>query len=197
MTLSGTRRWVLGLGVLALMGTSIPDAHAQHGGQPPKTSDPEVSTTPPAAPAPAGRRGWGWGFNVGALSGAEGGSALQIGFLGEHFQSDAFSFGGILFFTPLSDLTMVAGAVAFRFHVVQDGWEVVPFVGLGFANTNFADQGSTGFYLPLGLEAAVEVSPNIFLTGTFTYNLHRLTYDPPLEDDSASASLTAGIRYAP
>ena len=145
----------------------------------------------------SGRRGWGWGFQLGAMTGTVDGTQMSVALLAENYRSPAFSWGGTFFFTPLGDLTAAGGAVVLRFHVVRNRWEIVPTVGMGLIRADLDGNSDTGFFLPLGVEGAVEVSPNIFLTTSVTYNLHQLTFDEPAGDDSASTTFSVGVRYFP
>jgi hypothetical protein len=124
----------------------------------------------------------------------------------DYYVDPNFSFGGLVLFTPVGDLTQIAAAGAAKYHLrFNNGVNLVPFAGLGLIHAdldrgnapNRIDRNDTSHFIPLGLSLEYQVGPTIAFSSTLMVNLHHITLSPPIQDDSTSVALLFGIRWGP
>ncbi|MEE9204147.1 MAG: hypothetical protein V3U08_03950, partial [Nitrospirales bacterium] len=79
---------------------------------------------------------WGFGTDLGFISGTSDGTVFALGFNLDYYLARAFSFGPMLLLAPVGDLTEVAIAGVARFHVPLGAIRIAPFTGLGFVHAD-------------------------------------------------------------
>lgn len=143
--------------------------------------------------------GWGFGAELGGVVSTPDGEVFAIQITGDKYLRKAFSMGFLTLFSPIGDLTQIAGAATGKWHmVVSDSrFRVSPFLGLGLWYSDFLGNDDVGFYIPIGVTGGYEVSPDIDLTATFVINLHDLTFNAPIGDDPSSYTIVFGVRFRP
>lgn len=149
---------------------------------------------------------WGFGTDIGVWTGTTNDSVFAMGLGLDYYMDPNFSFGGLVLFTPVGDLTQVAAAGVAKYHLrFNNGVNLVPFAGLGLIHAdldrgkapNRIDRNDTSHFIPLGLSLEYQVGPTIAFSSTFMVNLHHITLSPPIQDDSTSVALLFGIRWGP
>lgn len=149
---------------------------------------------------------WGFGTDIGVWTGTTNGSVFAMGLDLDYYMDPTFSFGGLVLFTPVGDLTQVAAAGVAKYHLrFSNGVNVVPFAGLGLIHADLdrgngptrIDRNDTSHFIPLGLSLEYQVGPTIAFSSTLMVNLHHITLSPPVPDDNTSVALLFGIRWGP
>ncbi|MGH7258309.1 MAG: hypothetical protein ACREIM_08020 [Nitrospiraceae bacterium] len=149
---------------------------------------------------------WGFGTDIGVWTGTTDDSVFAMGLGLDYYMDPNFSFGGLVLFTPVGDLTQVAAAGVAKYHLrFNNGVNLVPFAGLGLIHAdldrgrepNRIDRNDTSHFIPLGLSLEYQVGPTIAFSSTVMVNLHHITLSPPVQDDSTSVALLFGIRWGP
>jgi len=149
---------------------------------------------------------WGFGTDIGVWTGTTNGSVFAMGLGLDYYMDPNFSFGGLVLFTPVGDLTQVAAAGVAKYHLrFNNGMNLVPFAGLGLIHADLdrgkgptrVDRNDTSHFIPLGLSLEYQIGPTIAFSSTVMVNLHHITLSPPVQDDSTSVALLFGIRWGP
>ena len=148
---------------------------------------------------------WGFGTDVGFLSGTVNGTVFALGFNADYYLDRSFSIGPMLLLTPVGDLTQIAMAGVARYHFRTGAFNVVPFAGFGFVHADLdrgsgpgrIDKNDTSHYIPLGVTVEYQVVPTLALASTIMVNLHDLDLDPPIERDRTSIAVMFGFRFGP
>jgi hypothetical protein len=148
---------------------------------------------------------WGFGTDLGFLSGTTNGTVFSLGMNLDYYVDPAFSFGPMVIFTPVGDLTQVAVAGVARYHFRTGRLNIVPFAGVGFVHADL-DRGAgagrinrndTSHYIPLGVTVEYPLTPKLAFATTVMVNLHDIKLDPPVERDRTSVGVLFGIRFGP
>ena len=148
---------------------------------------------------------WGFGTDVGFLSGTVNGTVFALGFNGDYYLDRSFSIGPMLLLTPVGDLTQIAMAGVARYHFRTGAFNVVPFAGFGLVHADLdrgsgpgrIDKNDTSHYIPLGVTVEYQVVPTLALASTIMLNLHDLDLDLPIERDRTSIAVMFGFRFGP
>jgi len=148
---------------------------------------------------------WGFGTDVGFLSGTVNGTVFALGFYADYYLDRSFSIGPMLLLTPVGDLTQIAMAGVARYHFRTGAFNVVPFAGFGLVHADLdrgsgpgrIDKNDTSHYIPLGVTVEYQVVPTLALASTIMLNLHDLDLDPPIERDRTSIAVMFGFRFGP
>lgn len=148
---------------------------------------------------------WGFGTDIGFLSGTVDGTRFALGFNLDYYVDRAFSIGPMLLLTPTGDLTTIAIAGVARYHYRTGPVGLVPFAGLGLVHADLdrsagpgrIDRNDTSHFIPLGVTLEYYLAPKLALSSTLMVNLHDLNFDPPVGDDRTSVALLFGMRFGP
>ena len=166
-----------------------------------------LSGTGVLTPAVRAEGQWGFGTEVGFVSGTVDDTVFAIGANLDYYPDPNFSFGAMLQLAPIGDLTQIgiAGAARYHFHF-NNGINLVPFVGFGLIHADLnkgsgptaIDRNDTSWYLPIGLSLEYQVARNLALTSTLVVNLYDLNLSPSIpEHDHTSVALLFGFRWGP
>ena len=117
----------------------------------------------------AQERTWGFGSDLGFISGTVDGTIFALAFNLDYYPTPAFSAGPMVLFSPGGDLTEVAVAGVGRYHFRFGAFNLVPFTGVGFVHGSLdstsgpipVDESDTSFYIPLGLAAEYPSIPTL------------------------------------
>ncbi len=160
-----------------------------------------------ATPAFADDNRWGFGTDIGFVSGTVDGTVFALGFNLDYYLDRNFSFGPMVLLNPTGNLTQIAMAGTAKYHLrLNNGINVVPFAGLGFVHAdldrgtgaNRIDRSDTSHYIPLGISVEYQVAPKLALSSTLMVNLHSINLSPSLpEKDHSSVALMFGMRWGP
>jgi hypothetical protein len=153
----------------------------------------------------AQERTWGFGSDLGFISGTVDDTIFALGFNLDYYPTAAFSVGPMVLFSPGGDLTEVAFAGVGRYHFRFRAFNLVPFTGVGFVHASLdrgsglsrVDESDTSFYIPLGLAAEYPLNPNLTLSSTLIVNIHDLDLGPVVGSDHTSVALLFGFRFGP
>jgi hypothetical protein len=149
----------------------------------------------PCAPLVAHAQGWGFAWELGAIT-ATPGNPFVFRLTAIDDYSAEFGLGPSLYVTPSGRNAMYSGTVNAEFHINVQQLRFSPFFGLGVAYRRTTHDHDTAFMVPVGLSAETPIGGKLSLIGTVSINLHdAMTLDG--RKDTASAGLTAGIRYTP
>lgn len=148
---------------------------------------------------------WGFGSDVGFVSGSVDGTVFALNFNLDYYLDRAFSFGPMLQLVPGSDLTQVAVAGVARYHFRTDFMNIVPFAGIGFIHADLnrgsgpgrVDTNDTSHYIPLGVTFEYQLTRKLALANTVMVNLYDLNLDPPVGRDRTSVAVLFGVRFGP
>lgn len=150
---------------------------------------------------------WGFGSDVGLMTGTVDGTIFNLGFNVDYYPDRNFSFGPMMQMTPSGDLFQISFAGVGKYHVrFGNGVNLVPFTGIGLIHVSLdrgagparIDRNDTSWYIPIGLSLEYQVVRNIALSSTLIVNLHDINLSPSLsEKDSTSVSLLFGLRWGP
>ncbi|GAB4371629.1 MAG: hypothetical protein Kow0062_07320 [Acidobacteriota bacterium] len=154
-----------------------------------------------AGPALAQSGDWGYGAEVGFFSGTPDGSEFALGFVPERYLSPAFSVGFPVHLTPTSDYVQISAAATARFHFDFEGFEVVPYVGLGLVygdlDRGFGSVDDTSYFLPLGVSIDLPVRPKLSVGFSVQVALTDFDFGPRGGEDSSQTAVMATVRYRP
>ncbi|HET8579573.1 MAG TPA: hypothetical protein VFL31_01115 [Nitrospiraceae bacterium] len=148
---------------------------------------------------------WGFGTDVGFLSGTVNDTVFALGFNADYYLDRSFSIGPMLQLAPVGDLTQIAMAGVARYHFRTGAINVVPFAGFGLVHADL-DRGSgpgsidtndTSYYIPLGVTLEWQVARTLALASTVMVNLYDLNLDPPVGRDHTSVAVMFGFRFGP
>ncbi|MGQ0809610.1 MAG: hypothetical protein ACT4OO_00085 [Nitrospiraceae bacterium] len=157
-------------------------------------------------PAVAQENRWGFGTDIGFLSGTTNGTVFALGVNLDYYMDRNFSFGPMMLLTPIGDLTQIALAGVAKYHLrFNNGVNLVPFAGFGLVHADLdrgsgpgrIDRNDTSHYIPLGLSLEYQLTPQVALASTLMVNLHNITLSPPIDDDKTSIALMFGFRWGP
>lgn len=150
---------------------------------------------------------WGFGTDLGFVSGTVDGTVFALNFSLDYYVDRNFSFGPMALLSPMGDLTQIGLAGVGRYHVrFQNGINLVPFAGIGLIHADLdrgegparIDRNDTSWYIPIGLSLEYQVVHNIALSSTLMVNLHDIDLSPSLqENDTTSVALLFGFRWGP
>ena len=153
-------------------------------------------------PAQAEEKGWGFGTDLGFISGTTNDTVFALNFQADYYVAKEFSIGPMFQWVPAGDLKQYAFAGAARYHYqVNDKFNVVPFAGLGFIHADLSsstvDRNDTSYYLPLGVSFEYQATPRLAFSNTIMVNLHDINMSPDLSRDTTSVSVLFGMRFGP
>jgi len=153
-------------------------------------------------PAQAEEKGWGFGTDLGFISGTTNNTVFALNFQADYYLAKEFSIGPMFQWVPAGDLKQYAFAGAARYHYqVNDKFNVVPFAGLGFIHADLSsstvDRNDTSYYLPLGVSFEYQATPRLAFSNTIMVNLHDINMSPDLSRDTTSVSVLFGMRFGP
>lgn len=157
-------------------------------------------------PALAQDSGWGFGTDVGFISGTTNSTVFALNFQADYYFAKEFSIGPMFQWVPVGDLKQYAFAGAFRYHYqVADRFNIVPFAGIGFIHANLdtirngvsIDRNDTSYYLPIGVSFEYQATPRLAFSNTIMVNLHDINMSPDLSRDTTSVSVLFGMRFGP
>jgi hypothetical protein len=148
---------------------------------------------------------WGFGADLGMLTGTVDGSVFAMGLSADRYVDRAFSVGFEGFVTPASDLLSISGAAVLRFHIELEKANIVPFLGIGAIyqdldrtkNNQTVNVDDTSHLIPIGASVEYPFNPNMAAGIKLTFNMHDLDFKTPVGKDTRSTTLTAHIRYRP
>jgi hypothetical protein len=159
------------------------------------------------APATAEDNRWGFGTDLGFVSGTVNDTVFAISFNLDYYLDRNFSIGPMVLLSPVGDLTQIAIAGVAKYHLrFNNGINLVPFAGFGLIHNDLdtgtgptsIDRNDTSWYLPIGLSLEYQVLHNIALSSTLMVNLYDINLQPSLpEKDHTSVALMFGIRWGP
>jgi len=146
--------------------------------------------------APATRAAeWGFAAEAGPVLAAKSGTPFVFRLTPYRMMAPEFSLGPSVYVSPAGDALLYTAAVLAQFHARRDGFEVVPFFGIGFAHRRSDNDHDTAFLFPFGASLDLGIDENLFVRGTASVNIHAIELDG--ENDTASLGLTFGINYLP
>lgn len=149
-----------------------------------------------APPAMASDEGWGFAWEIGAITATPKGNPFVFRLTADKSYSEEFSLGPSLYLTPYGDNAMYSGTLNAQFHVGVDKLHISPFLGIGVAHRKTKHDNDTALMVPMGLSVDTPIGERLSLVGTFGINLHGgITLEG--KKDGASIGLTAGISYNP
>ncbi len=158
------------------------------------------------APAQAQDSGWGFGTDVGFITGTTNNTVFALNFQADYYVAKEFSIGPMFQWVPAGDLKQYAFAGAFRYHYhVNDRFNIVPFAGIGFIHADLdrgsgpgrVDRNDTSHYIPLGVSFEYQATPRLAFSNTIMLNLHDINMSPDLQRDSTSVTVLFGMRFGP
>lgn len=153
-------------------------------------------------PAQAEEKGWGFGTDLGFISGTTNDTVFALNFQADYYVAKEFSIGPMFQWVPAGDLKQYAFAGAARYHYqVNDKFNIVPFAGLGFIHADLSsgtvDRNDTSHYIPLGVSFEYQATPRLAFSNTIMVNLHDINMSPDLSRDTTSVSVLFGMRFGP
>jgi hypothetical protein len=157
------------------------------------------------APGRAQENKWGFGTDVGFLSGSVNGTVFALQFHADYYLDRAFSVGPMFLLTPVGDLTQIGIAGVARYHFRTAAVNVVPFAGLGLVHADLdrgsgpgrIDKNDTSHYIPIGVTLERQATPSLALASTLMFNLHDLNLDLPSGRDTLDIAVLFGFRFGP
>ena len=150
--------------------------------------------------------GWGFGTDVGFISGTTNNTVFALNFQADYYVAREFSIGPMFQWVPSGDLKQYAFAGAFRYHYhMNDRFNIVPFAGIGFIHANLdtmrggalIDRNDTSYYLPIGVSFEYQATPRLAFSNTIMVNMHDINFSPSLPRDTTSISVLFGMRFGP
>lgn len=149
--------------------------------------------------------GWGFGTDVGFISGTTNDTVFALNFQADYYLAKEFSIGPMFQWVPAGDLKQYAFAGAARYHfAVNPSFNIVPFAGIGFIHANLdragpvpIDRNDTSHYIPLGVTFEYQATPRLAFSNTVMLNLHDINMSPSLQRDTTSVSVLFGMRFGP
>lgn len=158
-------------------------------------------------PAYAEDNRWGFGSDLGLITGTVNGTVFNLGFNLDYYVDRNFSFGPMMQLAPMGDLFQISFAGVGKYHVrFNNGINLVPFTGIGLIHASLdrgtgpgrIDRNDTSWYVPIGVSLEYQVVHNIALSSTLIVNLHDINLSPSLpEHDQTSVALMFGFRWGP
>lgn len=157
-------------------------------------------------PALAQDSGWGFGTDVGFISGTTNSTVFALNFQADYYMAKEFSLGGMFQWVPTGDLKQYGFALPFRYHYqVNDRFNVVPFAGIGFIHADLdtvrngvrIDRNDTSHWIPIGVSFEYQATPRLAFSNTIMFNLHDINLSPELSRDTTSVSVLFGMRFGP
>jgi hypothetical protein len=153
-------------------------------------------------PARAQDSGWGFGTDLGFISGTTNNTVFALNFQADYYVAKEFSIGPMFQWVPAGDLKQYAFAGAARYHYrINDKFNVVPFAGIGFIHADLSsstvDRNDTSHYIPLGVSFEYQATPRLAFSNTIMLNLHDINMSPALSRDTTSVSVLFGMRFGP
>lgn len=146
--------------------------------------------------------GWGFGTDVGFISGTTNNTVFALNFQADYYVAREFSIGPMFQWVPAGDLKQYAFAGVGRYHYqISDRFNIVPFAGIGFIHADLSsssvNRNDTSYYIPLGLSFEYQATPKLAFSNTIMVNLHDINMSPSLPPDTTSVSVLFGIRFGP
>jgi len=153
-------------------------------------------------PAQAEEKGWGFGTDLGFISGTTNNTVFALNFQADYYLAKEFSIGPMFQWVPSGDLKQYAFAGVARYHYeVNDRVNIVPFAGIGFIHADLSsssvDRNDTSHYIPLGATFEYQVSPKLALANTVMLNLYDINFSPAPVRDTTSVAVFFGLRFRP
>ena len=152
--------------------------------------------------AQAEEKGWGFGTDVGFISGTTNNTVFALNFQADYYVAREFSIGPMFQWVPAGDLNQYAFAGAARYHYhANDRFNIVPFAGIGFIHADLSsssvNRNDTSHYIPLGVSFEYQATPKLAFSNTIMVNLHNIDMSPSLQRDTTSVSVLFGMRFGP
>lgn len=152
--------------------------------------------------AQAEEKGWGFGTDVGFISGTTNNTVFALNFQADYYVAKEFSIGPMFQWVPAGDLKQYAFAGVSRYHYqINDRFNIVPFAGIGFIHADLSsssvNRNDTSHYIPLGLSFEYQATPKLAFSNTIMVNLHDINMSPSLQRDTTSVSVLFGMRFGP
>ncbi len=146
--------------------------------------------------------GWGFGTDVGFISGTTNDTVFALNFQADYYVAREFSIGPMFQWVPSGDLKQYAFAGAFRYHYhVNERFNIVPFAGIGFIHADLSsrtvNRNDTSYYLPIGVSFEYQATPRLAFSNTIMVNMHDINFSPSLPRDTTSISVLFGMRFGP
>lgn len=150
--------------------------------------------------------GWGFGTDVGFITGTTNDTVFALNFQADYYVAREFSFGPMFQWVPAGDLKQYAFAGVLRYHYhVNNRFNIVPFAGFGlihadldtFRNGARIDRNDTSHYIPLGVSFEYQATPRLAFSNTIMVNLHDIDMSPSLKRDTTSVAVLFGMRFGP
>lgn len=146
--------------------------------------------------------GWGFGTDVGFISGTTNNTVFALNFQADYYVAREFSIGPMFQWVPAGDLKQYAFAGAARYHYqINDRFNIVPFAGIGFIHADLSsssvNRNDTSHYIPLGVSFEYQATPKLAFSNTIMVNLHDINMSPSLPPDTTSVSVLFGMRFGP
>lgn len=146
--------------------------------------------------------GWGFGTDVGFISGTVNNTVFALNFQADYYLAREFSIGPMFQWVPAGDLKQYAFAGALRYHYhVDNRFNIVPFAGIGFIHADLSsstvDRNDTSHYIPLGVSFEYQATPRLAFSNTIMVNLYDINMSPSLPRDTTSVSVLFGLRFGP
>jgi len=150
--------------------------------------------------------GWGFGTDVGFISGTTNDTVFVLNFQADYYVAKEFSLGPMFQWVPTGDLKQYAFAGVFRYHYhATDRFNLVPFAGLGFIHADLdtfrggihIDRNDTSHYIPLGVSFEYQATPHLAFSNTVMVNLHDINLSLSPARDTTSVSVLFGMRFGP
>jgi len=153
-------------------------------------------------PAQAEEKGWGFGTDLGFISGTVNNTVFALNFQADYYLAKEFSIGPMFQWVPAGDLKQYAFAGAARYHYqVNNKFNVVPFAGIGFIHADLSsstvNRNDTSYYIPLGVSFEYQATPKLAFSNTIMVNLQDINFSPDPQRDTTSVSVLFGMRFGP
>ena len=152
--------------------------------------------------AQAEEKGWGFGTDLGFISGTTNNTVFALNFQADYYVAKEFSIGPMFQWVPSGDLKQYAFAGVARYHYqVNDRVNIVPFAGIGFIHADLSsstvNRNDTSHYIPLGATLEYQLSPKLALANTVMLNLYDINFSPDPVRDTTSVAVLFGLRFSP
>jgi outer membrane protein with beta-barrel domain len=150
--------------------------------------------------------GWGFGTDVGFITGTTNNTVFALNFQADYYVAKEFSIGPMFQWVPAGDLKQYAFAGVARYHYqVNDRFNIVPFAGIGFIHADLdtvrngilIDRNDTSHYIPIGVSFEYQATPRLAFSNTIMVNLHDINMSPSLQRDTTSVTVLFGMRFGP
>ena len=152
--------------------------------------------------AQAEEKGWGFGTDVGFITGTTNNTVFALNFQADYYVAKEFSIGPMFQWVPAGDLKQYAFAGVGRYHYqINDRFNIVPFAGIGFIHADLSsssvNRNDTSHYIPIGVSFEYQATPRLAFSNTIMVNLHDINMSPSLPRDTTSVSVLFGMRFGP